>query len=63
MTFKCCINELVLSLLLVSDSDSKGDVLLVGELRQLLSDLSSPLIEQTSEVLDSSVLSRVTGEK
>ncbi|XP_008274556.1 protein FAM98B [Stegastes partitus] len=41
------------------DSDRTGDVLLVGELRNLLSDMSSPLAVLTSEVLEPSSLNKV----
>ncbi|XP_040060264.2 protein FAM98C isoform X2 [Gasterosteus aculeatus] len=42
------------------DSSRTGDVLLVGELRTLLSNMSSPLAALTSEVLGPSVLNKVT---
>ncbi|XP_026168854.1 protein FAM98B [Mastacembelus armatus] len=42
------------------DSGRTGDVLLVGELRNLLSDLFSSLTETTSEVLEPSTLIKVT---
>ncbi|KAF6736013.1 Protein FAM98C [Oryzias melastigma] len=42
------------------DSDNTGDVLLVGELRDLLSNIQSPLAELASDVLDPSILSHVT---
>nr|XP_020455825.1 protein FAM98B-like [Monopterus albus] len=42
------------------DSGRTGDLLLVGELRNLLSNLLSPLAVLTSEVLESSTLNKVT---
>ncbi|XP_004075475.1 protein FAM98B [Oryzias latipes] len=42
------------------DSDSTGDVLLVGELRSLLSNMQSPLTGLASNVLDPFILSHVT---
>lgn len=48
---------------LIPDSDTPGNVLLVRELRNLLSDLQSPFSMLTSEVLVPSVLDKVTGEK
>ncbi|XP_078477962.1 protein FAM98C-like [Lampetra planeri] len=45
---------------LISDSDAPGNVLLVRELRNLLSDLRSPFSMLTSEVLVPSVLDKVT---
>ncbi|XP_035535247.1 protein FAM98B isoform X2 [Morone saxatilis] len=42
------------------DSNRTGDVLLVGELRSLLSNMSSPLTVLTSEVLEPSTLNKVT---
>ncbi|AWO99040.1 putative protein FAM98B-like isoform 2 [Scophthalmus maximus] len=42
------------------ESVGTGNVLLVGELRDLLSDMCSPLTELTSEVLEPSVLNKVT---
>ncbi|XP_026220061.1 protein FAM98B isoform X1 [Anabas testudineus] len=44
----------------LEDSGRTGDILLVGELRKLLSNLSSPLSVLTSEVLGPDVLNRVT---
>ncbi|KAM9358836.1 protein FAM98A [Symphorus nematophorus] len=44
----------------LQDSDRTGDVLLVGELRDLLSDMFCPLTALTSEVLGPSVLNKVT---
>lgn len=44
----------------LGDSDMTGDVLLVGELRKVLSDMLSPLTLLTSEVLEPSILNRVT---
>ncbi|XP_044210043.1 protein FAM98B [Thunnus albacares] len=44
----------------LQDSGGRGDVLLVEELRHLLSDLSSPLTVLTSEVLEPSSLNKVT---
>ncbi|XP_029963766.1 protein FAM98B-like [Salarias fasciatus] len=44
----------------IGASTSTGDVLLVGELRNLLSSLSSPLAALTSDVLGPSALSKVT---
>lgn len=41
-------------------SESTGDVLLVGELRNLLSEMSSPLVALTSDVLEPSTLCKVT---
>lgn len=52
---KCC--------LLTADSGGRGNVLLVRELRTILSDLKSPLTGLTSEMLEPSILSRITGEK
>ncbi|CAB1440979.1 unnamed protein product [Pleuronectes platessa] len=45
---------------LTYDSVGTGNVLLVGELRTLLSDMFSPLTVLMSEVLDPSVLNKVT---
>ncbi|XP_062275251.1 protein FAM98B isoform X1 [Scomber scombrus] len=45
---------------LQGDSGGRGDVLLVEELRHLLSDLSSPLTVPTSEVLGPPTLNKVT---
>ncbi|XP_050921336.1 protein FAM98B [Lates calcarifer] len=42
------------------DSGGTGDVLLMGELRNLLSDMSSPLTVLASEVLEPSGLNKVT---
>ncbi|XP_047450300.1 protein FAM98B [Mugil cephalus] len=42
------------------DSNGTGEVLLVGELRHLLSSMSSPLAALTSEVLGPSVLNKIT---
>uniref|UniRef100_A0A3Q0R150 Im:7138535 n=1 Tax=Amphilophus citrinellus TaxID=61819 RepID=A0A3Q0R150_AMPCI len=42
------------------DSERTGDVLLVGELKKLLSNISSPLTVLTSEVLEPSTLNKVT---
>lgn len=44
----------------LQDSKPTGEVLLVGELRNLLSDMSSPLAALTCDVLEPSVLSKVT---
>lgn len=45
------------------DSSRTANVLLVGELRNVLSDMFSPLTVLTSEVLGPSILNKVTGEK
>lgn len=50
-------------LLLFLDSDRTGDVLLVGELRDLLSNMFFPVTVLTSEVMGPSILNKVTGEK
>ncbi|XP_023120318.1 protein FAM98B [Amphiprion ocellaris] len=42
------------------DCNRTGDILLVGELRNLLSDMSSPLTFLTSEVLEPSSLNKIT---
>ncbi|XP_039986723.1 protein FAM98B [Xiphias gladius] len=42
------------------DSGRTGDILLVGELRDLLSDMFTPLMVLTSEVLEPSILNKVT---
>ncbi|XP_070762362.1 protein FAM98B isoform X2 [Enoplosus armatus] len=44
----------------LQDSNRTGDVLMVGGLRHLLSDIFSPLTELTSEVLEPSTLNKVT---
>lgn len=44
----------------LQDSNRTSDVLLVGELRNLLSDMFFPLNVLTSEVLESSILNKVT---
>ncbi|XP_031152922.1 protein FAM98B isoform X2 [Sander lucioperca] len=44
----------------LQDSNMTGDVLLVGELRTLLSNMSSPLTVLTSELLGPSILNKVT---
>ncbi|XP_073343640.1 protein FAM98C [Pagrus major] len=44
----------------LQDSSRTGNVLLVGELRNLLSDLCSPLTALTSDVLGPSILNKVT---
>lgn len=44
----------------LQDSNRTGDVLLVGELRNLLSSMFSPLNVLTSEVLEPSILNKVT---
>ncbi|XP_054457025.1 protein FAM98B [Anoplopoma fimbria] len=44
----------------LQDSSRTGDVFLVGELRTLLSNMSSPLTALTSEVLGPSILNKVT---
>uniref|UniRef100_UPI0037E9BA87 protein FAM98A n=1 Tax=Semicossyphus pulcher TaxID=241346 RepID=UPI0037E9BA87 len=44
----------------LQDSNRTGDVLLVGELRNLLSNMSTPLTVLTSEVLEPSILNNVT---
>lgn len=44
----------------LQDSNRSGDILLVGELRTLLSNMSSPLTALTSEVMGPSVLHKVT---
>ncbi|KAM3616378.1 uncharacterized protein V6R79_016998 [Siganus canaliculatus] len=44
----------------LQDSDRTGDVVLVGELKNLLSNLFSPLTEHTSEVWGPSTLNKVT---
>ncbi|XP_037630249.1 protein FAM98B [Sebastes umbrosus] len=44
----------------LQDSSRTGDVLLVGELRALLSNMLSPLTALTSEVLGPSILNKVT---
>ncbi|XP_044058832.1 protein FAM98B [Siniperca chuatsi] len=44
----------------LQDSNRTGDVLLVGELRHLLSNMFSPLTVLTSEVLEPCILNRVT---
>lgn len=55
--------NMVLCFPLFLESKQTGDILLVGELRNLLSDMCSPLTELTSEVLGPSTLNKVTGEK
>ncbi|XP_040902459.1 protein FAM98B [Toxotes jaculatrix] len=44
----------------LQDSSKTGNVLLVGELRNLLSNMFSPITVLTSEVLEPSILNRVT---
>ncbi|KAM9801616.1 protein FAM98B [Neosynchiropus ocellatus] len=44
----------------LQDSGGTGDVLLVKELRQLLSDLHAPVSFATTEILDSPVLNQIT---
>lgn len=44
-------------------SDRRGELLLVGELRDLLAKMLSPLTELTSDVLGPTILNKVTGEK
>lgn len=45
------------------ESNRLCDVLLVGELRNVLTDMSCPLTLPTSEILGPPELNKVTGEK
>lgn len=47
---------------LLTESVGSSKVILVGELRSLLSNMFSPLTELTSGVLEPSVLNKVIGE-